>query len=135
MVLERLTGLSNYRPKGRRALAVSRIGCLFFVVMSLVLFRAESLSQAGSYYQALVGALSFDGTGTFIETDIQFWLALAAGVATCFLPGRECTGAFLERSHSAKATALAYAIALVAFPLSLLLAASGAYTSFLYFRF
>jgi alginate O-acetyltransferase complex protein AlgI len=136
MVLERLTGLSNYRPSGRTASAVSRIGCLFFVMMSLVLFRAESLSQAGSYYQALVGALSFDGTGAaFIEMDIQFWLAFSAGVAACFLPGKECTGAFLERSHSAKATALAYAIALVALPLSLVLAASGAHTSFLYFRF
>ena len=74
-------------------------------------------------------------SATYIEIDSQIRIALGAGIAACFLSGKECAGVLLERAQSRNALILAYGIAAIAFPAALILVASGSYTSFLYFRF
>jgi alginate O-acetyltransferase complex protein AlgI len=136
LVFERVTGLRSYVPSSTATRALSRLACLFFVAMGWVLFRADGLGEAGLYYQTLFGISSPESaSATYIEIHSQIWIALAAGVAACFLSGKECAGVFLERSRSKKSVLLAYAIAAITFPAALVLVASGSYTAFLYFRF
>ena len=143
LVIERL-GLSGKVAALPRPLAHAYT--LLLVMIGWVLFRAESLGQAGAFLRAMAGGgarSAVDGVGYYLDPGVA--LAIAVGVvgSTPWLPAAAAAWArWRERATRGvpllgqAATDLAAHVALAGvFVLSILRVASGTYNPFIYFRF
>lgn len=134
LILERLTGWREAPEPGR--LPVGRRAYTFVAVMlGWVVFRADSLGDAGSIYGALVGLSGAPAAGVVAEVTWQPLLALLVGMTSPFLSGARALGVTLDEGESLGVSALRYGVAVVALPIALLFVASATFSPFLYFRF
>lgn len=112
---------------------------IFFVILSWVLFRADSFGQAASFYKAMFG---FGATTTlypismYLNTEICFLLAVAMIAST---PVRQLIvqladqGSKLVTQNRIYALRTAWCVAVLM--LSMTEIAAGTYNPFIYFRF
>jgi alginate O-acetyltransferase complex protein AlgI len=138
LIWERLRGISrrvqeDHRPlhiAGRRALT------LLLVMMGWVLFRAETLPEALSYYRALFLPTTWALSPQIAELlDLRLISALLIGSAMFVLPGAQALGPRLTDDGGAALAATRLTIAMLALPLALTYVMAGAFSPFLYFRF
>ena len=130
IVCEKLAGLDTAK-RGRARDFFMRVYTLAAVLAGWVLFRAESLPAAGDYFKKMLGlipdeyaALDFvyyvDGEEALA---FAFAAVLSAPVAKDFFTARN------------KHPALARAVALALFLLSVTVIGAGTFNPFIYFRF
>jgi alginate O-acetyltransferase complex protein AlgI len=124
-------------PIARSPEAVRRVWTFFWIILSMVLFRAENLGHAWSYFQALFGfGASNAGPFWFGEeiTGLNL-LALAVGIATLLLPRDFVLGRVLEGPESRWSTFWRLAVVGVAMPVALALVVGRHFQPFIYFQF
>ncbi len=134
LVAERITGVSAL-PDGR--LAVLRRAVTFLlVVLGWVVFRAQSVGQAGSFWVGMVPHGQPAAISPFIRAAFapQAKVALAVGLLTVLLPRDLVLGRVLQGRWSGLPL-LARAGALATLPYAAILVAGGSFSPFLYFRF
>jgi alginate O-acetyltransferase complex protein AlgI len=133
LVVERVTGwgdaLTRWRPL-QRALTQ------FLVVLGWVVFRADSLPQAGHILGAMFmptghGLTATVATALTHRTLLIFWLALLVFV----VPPGFVMGRFVEFGTSRPAIATKFAYVVVLAPIAAALVAVGTFSPFLYYQF
>ena len=133
LVAERLTGVS--RMPDERLAAVRRAGTFLLVVFGWVLFRANSLGDAGDVYAAMfsfdLGALPQGVDNALVPPAV---LALCFGVASALLPRGLVIGKLLEGGWEGNALRARLAV-VVLVPLAAITVAAGSFSPFLYFQF
>ncbi len=130
--------LEEVVPLRRLPRWLGHVYAMLVVVLSFVVFRADSLAQAGVMYAAMFGA-GATGADALVPVMEQltpvFLIALAFGLVTC-LPVRP---ALVRASEGTAAEAplsvLAYVGAIAVLAICVLSLAGGAYNPFIYFRF
>jgi len=133
LLAERRFGLRNL--DGSRSPGVRRASTFLIVVVGWVLFRSDSLGDAGSY---LVSMVSFDDLGLGLlarTTSTRAVLTLCAAMLVVLVPRNFTTGPFLVTESTRTGDAARAVLMVAVLPFALLLAASGAFSPFLYFQF
>ncbi|GJM36761.1 MAG: alginate O-acetyltransferase [Acidimicrobiales bacterium] len=133
LLLERRFGWRNVDNTG--AQIARRATTLLIVVVGWVIFRADSLGAAADHLGAMV---SFDdlGLGALARsTSTRAVLTLLGASLVVFLPRDAVTGPILVTDIERRGRIARTAILGVGLPFALLLAASGAFSPFLYFQF
>jgi alginate O-acetyltransferase complex protein AlgI len=132
----------NDHPKGIKLVA-NRAWILVLIMIGWVVFRSETLSDAGSYYGVLFGG----NTGLFSlaiqrELSTQAILGIAIGSLIFFAPPSHMLGPILEdtdENMSPRATRivgfLRFGLAIIALPMTIMLIVNGTFSPFLYFQF
>ncbi len=131
LTIERMAGVKPDRgPRWRRGLT------FVLVVLTFTLFRAETFSQAMSFYRHLVWPDDWSMPITVFERLTHYHL-LCFGIATAslFLPLTFVTGRFLEDSEGKAATALRFVVVTVGAVFAGTVIASSNFSPFIYFRF
>ena len=129
LVFEKYSGFSKI-PENK-AKTVRRIYTLFFVVMGWILFRADDLSSAMTYYRTCFGAGPLIDS-TFIEYARQNITYFAAGI----LFSTPIAPALKKRIRQSVFTDLVYSACLIAlFIASISFLVKGSYNPFIYFNF
>jgi alginate O-acetyltransferase complex protein AlgI len=151
LILDRLFLLRLYRRIG----ALSIVPTFLITVVGWVLFRAETLSKAGSYIQRLFGQVhtiaadsweGIPGTKVQIATmdwqqfDKQFWTLLGVGAVFAFmnaLPSLERRNLGLYAAHtlSLRRSVAMSVVAALLLVLSASAIVSSSFNPFIYFRF
>ena len=122
--------------------ALKKIGTLpsviitfFLVAMGWVLFRVDTASDAGAFYQAL---FAFKG-GLMVAGDAQFWCIFALAIIFSFLTllpfGQRLQDRIFADSYSKPLSWTMFAITLVLFILSAGSLCVSDFNPFIYFRF
>ena len=134
LVLERTLGLRRL-PEGRMLL-LRRAATLLIVMLGWVLFRADSLGHAFSYFHTLFlpEALPIPA-GARHALNMRNFMFLGLGATVFLFPRDWVTGRFLVTSSGSRATLARFAVVLLLVPYSMALLASGSYNPFIYFRF
>ncbi len=123
------------RPTGFK-LVLNRFIVVFLVMMGWVVFRAESLSEAGDYFYALFGGnTGFFSTALLRLVSIQTIIALSIGSLIFFAPRNFALGPIIENADTRFAAVLRGILVLIALPLTLMLIINGTFSPFLYFQF
>lgn len=133
LLVERRFGWRNIEAGGSQV--ARRATTLLIVIVGWVLFRADSLGAAGDHLAAMV---SFDGLGLgdlAQVTSTRVVLTLLGACLVVFLPRDVVTGPILVADNDRRGRTARAAILGVGLPFALLLAASGAFSPFLYFQF
>jgi alginate O-acetyltransferase complex protein AlgI len=117
---------------------------LLVVVVGFVIFRAESLAQAGDFLAAMVGFARGDGlvehVGLYLRANVALTLAVAVAGAAPLLPwlGRRL-GEWALGTGGLPARVLVRSVAVAGVTALLLLTgmslAAGTHNPFIYFRF
>ena len=107
----------------------------FLVMMGWVLFRADDIASAGSYYAALFSFKSgLQGT-----TDTQFWATLAIALVFSFLTltksGQKLQDTVFAEHYSRRLSWIMFAITLILLVLSTGALCVTDFNPFIYFRF
>jgi alginate O-acetyltransferase complex protein AlgI len=133
VVVERLTGIA--RLPDARLLVWRRAGTFLIVVLGWVLFRAESLHQAGDFYSAMA-SLHQGSLASGVEAALipQAKIALAIGLASSLLPRALTVGRTLDGGWHGRPLAVRLAV-IALLPAAAILVAAGSFSPFLYFRF
>jgi alginate O-acetyltransferase complex protein AlgI len=135
LMVERVTGLRTTTDTARFA-PVRRAVTFLLVVFGWVIFRADDLAYAGSFYQAM-----FSASTTPIDDSIlaalthRNVLTLAVAAAIVFAPRGVSTGRWLAQAEGPAAATARASLMLAVFPLSLLAIIGADFHPFLYFRF
>ena len=107
----------------------------FLVAMGWVLFRVDTASDAGAFYQAL---FAFKG-GLTVAGDAQFWCVFALAIVFSFLTlvpfGQKLQDRIFADSYSKPLSWTMFAITLVLFILSAGSLCVSDFNPFIYFRF
>ena len=108
----------------------------FFVVnMGWVLFRADSVSDAASYYQTLFAFRN----GDTMDFTLHFWFILAIALVfsfiTLFSRGQRLQDKVFDESHTEKRTLVMFVIVILLFVLSVGSLLVTGFNPFIYFRF
>ncbi len=108
----------------------------FFVVnMGWVLFRADSVSDAASYYQALFAFRN----GDTMDFTLHFWFILAIALVfsfiTLFSRGQRLQDKVFDESYTKKRTLVMFVIVILLFVLSVGSLLVTGFNPFIYFRF
>jgi alginate O-acetyltransferase complex protein AlgI len=135
LVAERVTG---QRPVGDDAPNSwpRRAYTMFAVMLGWVVFRSETLEQAGSFLKAMFtpsGTLLPPEVSTVLTTRVQITLALALLVV--FLPRTYVTGTTLTSRVGRLAAAGRLGLMLLGFPFAVALVAVGTFSPFIYYQF
>jgi alginate O-acetyltransferase complex protein AlgI len=134
LILERSLGLRQRAETGW--LAPRRALTLLLVMLGWVIFRAESLSAAGSYLAALLrfGEMGMPDSLYYDIDGSRPWM-LAVGCLVFLLPGSRSAGQWMDDSSSRWSGAMRVGVCCLAFPYATLLVISGTFSPFLYFQF
>lgn len=135
LILERVTG---QRPAGDFAPNswLRRGYTLVVVMVGWVLFRSETLTQAGWFSEAMFSAKGLSlppEVTTALTTRVSMTLAIASLVF--LLPREFVTGITLERSPLRLAAAGRVGLFLLGFPYAVALVAVGTFSPFIYYQF
>ena len=134
LLIERISGLRYLDDEAWQW--PRRIATLLIVMMGWVLFRSESLAQAGLFYSAL---FSFDGAFVSPELALELTLKtlciLALASLVVLLPRDFNGGRFLSENNAPWAGLARAAVLLVAFPYALIQVVGLTFSPFLYFQF
>ena len=140
LVLERL-GFSNVLERLPRIFR--HLYVIIFVLLGWVLFRAETLEQAGSFYTAMFGFSPANFSPSLVSEFVgpNLFCALIVGVVIAvpsyplwrntFLSSFRIKGSFSGRSYEAVSVAWGCLL----FVVSAMSLAAGVYNPFIYFRF
>lgn len=133
LVGERLTGIN--RLADDRAVVVRRAATLLLVVLGWVLFRADSLGQAGDFYRAMA-SFDFAPLPSAVDAVVtpQALLAIGIGLCSVALPRDLVLGRVLDGEWSGRPLAVRLAV-LAIVPWAAVTVAAGSFSPFLYFRF
>ena len=133
LVGERLTGLNTLADD--RAVVVRRAATLLLVIVGWVLFRADSLGEAGNFYRAML-AFDFGPLPAAVDAAVtpQALLVLAAGLVTVALPRDLVLGRLLEGDWTGRPLQARLAV-LAIVPWAGIAVAAGSFSPFLYFQF
>ena len=115
--------------------AVRRGTTLLIVVVGWVVFRADSIEHAAHYLQTMFTFGGLDLGVLARVTTTRAALTLIVSLLVVLLPASYVTGPFLTRPDDRLARLARFVVVGLAFPFALLLAASGAFSPFLYFQF
>jgi alginate O-acetyltransferase complex protein AlgI len=133
LLVERRFMLRNLDGPGSQAF---RRGTTFLiVVVGWVIFRADSIGHAADYLQSMFTFGGLDLGVLSRVTTTRAAVTLVVALLVVFLPATFVTGPFLTRPNNPRAQLARFVIVGLAFPFALLLAASGAFSPFLYFQF
>ena len=135
LLAERAMGWRHIEEDGALSSTFRRTRTLVAVMVGWVFFRAGSLSDALDYLARLV---SFDTAGSDVvdaAMTTRGGIVLALACLVFLFPRRFVAGPVLADGKGRPASAFRVAVAVVALPVALLLAASGAFSPFLYFAF
>jgi alginate O-acetyltransferase complex protein AlgI len=123
------------RPAGLK-LVLNRFWVLLLVMIGWVVFRAETLSDALTYYSILFGGNTGQVSIAILRhLSMQTVLALVIGSLVFLAPRNIALGPILEEADTRIAAGLRYLLALVALPLTIMLIVNGTFSPFLYFQF
>ena len=138
---EKLTGLSKkmMEPGPGAGKIIYRVFTLLVVLLGWVLFRSESLSQAGNYLRTMFGL----NGGAFADDALIFCLrnygvVLAAGLLCAtpvFARGKEKLAGRQEGVRAVAAEGIAWMVQLALFLCSVGALLMGAHNPFIYFNF
>lgn len=124
--------LTKFETKNSKIGILSNFYTMFFVVIGWVIFRADSLQQAGIYLAAMFGQTGnvlIDNGIVLIE---QFWFYLLLGVVFSFPIGK--LKLFKEKeTNTGKVLYIAGMLCVVV--LALVFVVKGGYNPFIYFNF
>jgi alginate O-acetyltransferase complex protein AlgI len=133
LVLERVSGVA--RLDDRRLAVPRRALTLLLVVVGWVLFRSDSLGQAGRFLSAMAsphpGSVSAAVDAALTS---KTELALAIGLASFLLPRELVMGKVLQGRWTG-APLVARMAVIAVLPLAAITVAAGSFSPFLYFRF
>lgn len=152
LILERVfkTGVTEEPDLPTRV--IRRFTTLLVVIVGWVIFRADSISEAGAYIVSLAGfggrAIATSATSPLTES-LSYAVAEAAsptalimlglGLTTFFLPGERAIGRALDPEPGLApprwAPGVRLALSVVLLPWALATVVSGTFSPFLYFRF
>lgn len=133
LLFERRFMLRNLDRAGPHA--VRRGTTLLIVVVGWVVFRADSIEHAAHYLQTMFTFGGLDLGVLARVTTTRAALTLIVSLLVVLLPASYVTGPFLTRPDDRLARLARFVVVGLAFPFALLLAASGAFSPFLYFQF
>ncbi|MGV6813433.1 MAG: MBOAT family O-acyltransferase [Phycisphaerales bacterium] len=134
LIVDRLLDKKD-RPTGIK-LALNRFIVIFLVMMGWVVFRAESLTEAGQYYYTLFGGhTGYFSASVLRMISTQTLIALALGSLSFFTPRAWILGPVIENAETKLAAVLRFILVAIALPLTLMLIISGTFSPFLYFQF
>jgi alginate O-acetyltransferase complex protein AlgI len=134
LVIERATGYG--RGEATSWVPARRALTFVIAVVGWVLFRAESMSQAGTLIKAM-----FVPTGSGVNDAVavamthQRSVVLALALLVVLMPRDLVLGRVLDSGRTAWAGALRVATSWVAAPVAAMLVAVGTLSPFLYFQF
>lgn len=130
--------LEEYIPRLRKLPSFfAHAYALIIVLLGWVLFRADSFSQAASFYQLMFTGFNFSfNTLVFITNLIspQFVLAIAVGALASF-PMSKLIESYLGENGSPLVKSFTYICSVGLLIICILQISSGAYSPFIYFRF
>ncbi len=133
LLVERRFNLRNLDAIGLQI--IRRASTFLIVVVGWVMFRADSFGHAVEYLGAMVSVDEL-GVGRLARVmSTRTTLTLVAATFVVALPRHFATGRFLIEDANLGGRCARVAVMGVALPFALLLAASGAYSPFLYFQF
>ncbi len=132
--------LESVVPVKRMPRALGHLYCLLVVCLAFVLFRADSIDQAGAIIVQMFAGWNFSDASMVVamrQLSPVFLTALAASLVAA-LPVRDVAARALGRCGERArrcGIALSYVASIVLLALCFLSLASGAYNPFIYFRF
>jgi D-alanyl-lipoteichoic acid acyltransferase DltB (MBOAT superfamily) len=127
LTVEKISGFSSAPVGARLALPLRNLYALFFIVIGWVLFRAENLGLAVSYYQALFGG----GVSGAFSAQVS-WIPIALGIlfSVPLMPKLR------ERIGKSLAWRVAEPVVMLClFALCLIASTANEYQPFIYFNF
>lgn len=135
LIVEKFTGLGAFMSKSK---VVGHIYTLLMVLMSWVLFSADSIEQAISYMKCMFGQTQLRGMD---ELTLLYWnenkLIFLVGVLAC-LPISKRTKVLYRRlkpGYKAGATVIGMMLLGILFLVSISFLVKGTYNPFIYFNF
>ncbi len=134
LMLERRMGWRAFDGEASHPLA-RRAATVLIVMLGWVLFRAETASEAGSYYRALVDIGSLTTPAVEAALSNRAAICLVLGSIIFVLPASRAGGRWISEAAGRLPVAARVATVGVALPLSLVLAMAGTFSPFLYFQF
>jgi alginate O-acetyltransferase complex protein AlgI len=134
LFLERVSGYRNIKEE--RLIVVRRLLLIFIVMISWVIFRAETVEHATNLYKTM---FFFESTGLSpsILTALSNWNIFIILIASIvfFLP-RDYSGTdVFIRSTKVLGNSARFLLVTFLLPLSLIMIVSGSFNAFLYFQF
>lgn len=134
LMAERVT---KQRPVGQEAswAPLRRAGVLLAVMLGWVLFRSPSASAAWDYLGAMFTLGGITPEALIDATDTRALLAIGIGAASVLVPGSVVGGLVVTGWRGLRGVAVRVAEIAVAFPLTLVVVASGSFSPFLYYQF
>ena len=123
------------RDPSARAGVIAQARTVGLVLLGWVFFRSPDLHYAMGYFGALLNPAGWILPEVTRALGTTGLIALAIGIATVALPRTWVTGVRLELDPSPLAGALRFLVVTVALPVALIMAVSGTFSPFLYFRF
>jgi len=134
LIVDRMQNKGD-RPTGLK-LVFNRAWVLLLVMIGWVVFRAESIPDALTYYSILFGGNTGQLSIAILrELSLQGVLALSIGSLVFLAPRNIALGPIIEGHETPIAAILRYLLALVALPLTIMLIVNGSFSPFLYFQF
>jgi alginate O-acetyltransferase complex protein AlgI len=135
MLIERSTKTGVVTATGP-VLVLRRALTFLLVVVGWVLFRADSLGQAGTMLHAMFVPSGFDlPDAVSLSLTHQRVLVLVLALLVALLPGSFVLGRVLDSGRSRPALVTRYAVMAVAAPCAAIIAAAGTFSPFLYYQF
>ncbi|GAB4383990.1 MAG: MBOAT family protein [Phycisphaerales bacterium] len=152
LIFERVFGTGVSEEPDPLMRVIRRATTLLIVMIGWVIFRADSIAEAGAYIGSLLGfggrgiaseqlspltqALGYAVAEAVTPTAV---LMLGVGMMTFFLPGDRATGKALDPEPGFTAPVWApgfrFALSVILLPWALATVVSGTFSPFLYFRF
>ena len=130
LTVEKLTGF--YKTESKRAKPFLWVYSMLFVVLGWVLFRSNSINDAGAYISAMFGRADAFCDAAFLENLKQISLYLIFGIILSF----PVVNSLKKKVKQNAFTEAIYIFALVSlFVLSVASIVSGSYNPFIYFNF
>lgn len=135
LMLERRFGWRAVGDQPPRHAGLRRACTFLIVLVGWVLFRAESLGQAGDFYEAMV--VPTGGLTLAVEEALtnQALAAFAVAMLIVLLPGLRSGGRWLAEASGQVPAAARFATLGVVLPLALVFAFAQTFSPFLYFQF
>jgi alginate O-acetyltransferase complex protein AlgI len=139
LIIERSTGLA----RSTRLVAPRRALTFVLVIIGWVIFRAESLPQAGNMISAMLLPSSVSGSALAVAPDLDLLLTpyrvglICLVCASAFMPGTWVLGKVINGLDGASGWARTSARSVVTLlaPYAAMVAIAGTFSPFLYFKF
>ena len=135
LVFEKYTGVIDVLKRHSAGKIACHIYTLFFVVMAWVVFRAENLGEALSYFKAMFGFEGDMGAASMTAFYIrEFWVYIVAAIIASVPVVPLLKEKISMKGNAAAGTAYVLAMVLMLI-ISISFIVKGSYNPFIYFNF